>query len=137
MNLRTATILATAVMLFLTTAMPVLLFLGGFLRTGDGRMASIVIAALLWLFSAPPLIVSLMMAWKLKEGMPSVVILVTTIAYGVLYVCGWCVQWFMTSRDTGIWFLGVLVLPVMIPVWIVVLILNASLPDPGKARSTG
>ena len=137
MKLRTVTIWTTGLMLLLTTAVPVLLFLGGYLQTGDGMMASIVIAVLLWSFSAPPLIVSLMMAWKLKEGMPSVVILVTTIAYGVLYVCGWCVQWFMTSRDTGIWFLGVLVLPVMIPVWIVVLILNASLPDPGKARSTG
>ena len=138
MNLRNVTIGTTAVVLFLTTAVPVLLFCGGFLRSGnDGTMASIVIATLLWLFSAPLLIVSLIVALKLKYNSPVVVILVTTIVYGMIYVFGWSVQWFVTSRDTGIWFLGVLSLPVMFPAWIAALWLNSyyvkKTPDPGTA----
>ena len=124
MNIRTVTIWTTGLMLFLTTATPALLFFGGFLRTGDGIIASVVIAALLWLFSAPPLIVSFVIARNLKCNMPTVIILVTTILYGTSYICGWCIQWFITPRDTGIWFLGVLALPVMIPAWITAYIVD-------------
>ena len=135
MSLRTVTIRTTAGGLFLTTTMPVLLFFGGFLRS-SGIIASISIAMLLWLFSAPPLIISFLVAKKLKYGMPAIVILLTTIAYCILYVYGWCVQWFMTSRDTGIWALGILALPVMFLAWCLALFLDyyvKKTSDPGDS----
>ena len=122
MNLRNTTIWTTGVLLLLITAQPAALLLGGFLRSDGGL--GIGIAAVLWLLSGPPLLISLIIALKARSHISAAILLVVTIIYGVAYSGGWCVQYFLTSQDTGIWALGILSLPVMIPAWIAALVLD-------------
>ena len=122
MNLRNITIWMTAVLLFLVTLQPMALLFGGFLRSDGGL--GIGIAVVLWLLSGPPLLISLLIALKAKSRISAAILLIATIIYGIAYSGGWCVQYFLTSQDVGIWALGILSLPVMIPVWIAALKLN-------------
>ena len=122
MNLRNVTIWTTGVLLLLITALPIALLFGGFLRS-DGRLG-IGIAAVLWLLSGPPLLISLLISLKTRSRISAAILLVATIIYGIAYSGGWCAQYFLTYQDIGIWALGILSLPVMLPAWIIAVLLN-------------
>ena len=136
MNLRTVTIWTTGLALFLTMVLPIRCF-----WVGEG----ITFCLLLWLFSGSPLVVSLVIACKLKfvfgdklepAVAPNLVLLFSTIAYAIWYAYMlYCV---FTSCDGlavfGLFGIAIFSLPVMFPVWIIALILDAYRPHPGTAR---
>ena len=102
-----------------------------------------VFACLLWLFSGAPLLVSFVAAKFIETRISIVILLLSTVAYGFLYASVW--YEYHTSIDGlaifGIFGFCILSLPMLIPAWIIVLILDSyyakkSATDPGTARST-
>ena len=101
------------------------------------------IALAFWFLSSLPPIVSFFIARKLKCALPAGIILCLTLVYAGVYLFG-LYRCFFVGSGTALeaLFIGVLLLPVMIPAWIVVLLLNAyytkkSATVLGIARGTG
>ena len=95
-----------------------------FSTAGDVILAMSV-GLFLWLFSGTPLLVSFVLAIKLKHKIPSVILLVSTIIYGV-----WFAFVHIQSIDQYMgalmfFFIGIVSLPVMIPAWITAMTLDA------------
>jgi hypothetical protein len=98
---------------------------------------------LLWLFTGSPLVVSLIIAVKVKHTVPSLVLLVSTIGYALWYILSWSI-----AMNAGHCMAGMSVIAIapcslvlMIPVWIATVSVNSScvkqtISDPGTARST-
>lgn len=81
----------------------------------------------LWLFSGSPLLVSFFVARKMQYGASDLILLVSTVAYGILFVysqfqylvgSGGCMRafWLMTPFASLWW---------MIPAWIFASVLNS------------
>ena len=127
MNLRNVTIWTTGVMLVLTLLIPVgVIAYAEVFNHNIDFYHNTDIVWLTWLLSGTPLLVSFILAIKLKHKVSSVILLVSTIVYAIWFT-------FLSiaiSMDTCgcaalVFFLiGPLSLPVMLPVWITALILN-------------
>ena len=150
MNLRNVTIRTTGVMLIGTILLPyVYTFTStpGFLLPPSSTIITsigIVLcgSSVLWLFSGSPMLVSFIVAKKLKYNVPFLILFVSTVAYGCLFVSAQCL--FLTDTNSctrGFW----LLMPLsslwwMIPTWVTALLLNryyaTKTPDPGTAART-
>ena len=141
MNLRTITIWTTALMLIVAIFAPFLNLgrnFGGFAQlpipiemiipTIFGRLIiSLGMAIFFLLLTGSPLVVSLIIARKLKPFIvPNFILLVSTIVYAMLFS-----YWWSLATDGGSCMNGIFVcyiapssLPVMIPVWIIAVVLN-------------
>ena len=101
----------------------------------------IVEVSFLWLASGFPLAISLVLAKTLRSNNSSIILLVSTIAYGIWYICVLPTVFFKYLGALALLFVGVLALPVMIPAWIAALWLNSyyvkKTPDPGTAIRPG
>ena len=79
----------------------------------------------LWFYSSWPLLISFVIAKRLKDDAPAFLLLASTIVYGIWYA--YALYQALTAY-LGVLLLvyaGVMSLPVMIPVWIIVLLMNA------------
>jgi len=137
MNLRNVTIWTTGVMLVATIIAPYIVapYVHGLSPYGRyGTNITVIITAiiilrclLLWLFTGSPLLVSFIIAIKLKlaDG-PNLILLASTIVYGIQAVYGW-----IMATSGGGCMAGMFVVYIapgsllfMIPAWIIVLRLN-------------
>ena len=125
MNLRNVTIWTTGLMMF-----GILVYLWVYF----GNMA---FACFLWLFSGTPLLVSFVAAKFIETRISIVILLLSTIAYGFLYASVW--YEYHTSIDGlaifGIFSVCIVSLPMQIPAWIIVLILDSYLCEESVHRS--
>ncbi len=117
MNLRTATIGTTTVMLIGTVVAPYILLQVGVFQP-HGFAEDIGFATGLWMFSGSPLLVSLVLALKLKYDPSTVVLLVSTIAYGAWYIMVCYASFDGYLGILVLYAVGILSLPVMIPAWV-------------------
>ena len=131
MNLRTVTIWTTAVMMLATIVAPCIFCVFHPPRTSQ----HIVTLAFLWFTSIFPLVVSLVLAITLRYHISSIILLVSTIAYGIWYASALPTLFFEYLGVVILLYLGILSLPVMIPAWIAALLLNryyvTKTPNPG------
>jgi hypothetical protein len=143
MKLRTATIWTTWGMLLVTILAPYLApaqnWEFGFQHTKISammiipvifyRLVSSLLAAMFFLLlTGSPLVVSLILAKKLKPFViPSLLLFVSTIAYGIWFVSIWSQATDDLCCMSGIFVLYIVPssLPVMIPVWVLALVVNS------------
>jgi len=128
MRLRTVTIWTTGLMVVVPMIVPTIWFL--FFSGKNFRDANVIDTIisecmLLWCFSGPPLVVSFIIAMILKNNSSSLILLVSTVAYGIWYF--YLLHFALTAGYLAVIalaYVGIFSLPVMIPVWIIVLLLN-------------
>jgi hypothetical protein len=87
-------------------------------------------AVFIWFLNGSPVFVSYCVAREIKFEIPAVILLVSAIAYGLLYVLGVydCISCLTELPGYyGLFFacLGILTFPVALPTWIIVLRLNS------------
>ena len=127
MKLRIVTILATGLMMIGTAIPFVIVIIHNFLPNGkfiDHFAAPVA----LWLFTSWPLIVSLIIAENhLKYIVPVVTLLVSMGTYCLLHFSAFYLIWLLQYPYGTIVFgtVSIWSLPVMVPIWIVVLRLNS------------
>jgi len=126
MKLRTVTIWTTWLLLLVTIVAPVLYYLAYELRGTHFSIGAVFsfcfTYALIWLFSGSPMLVSSIFALFLKHPVSLIVLLVSTIGYGLWFVYGWCQALDRNCCMSGLFLLSIAPgsLPVMIPAWILV-----------------
>jgi len=151
-KLRKVTIRTTGLMLIGTIIIPFfLLVCNGWQRASPHEfdvidiiptfIFSFIIAFGIWLQSGSPLLVSFIISKKLRHTTPAIILLGSTIYYAVWYAFILYLTFYAEDLTLTIVVVGLLSLPVLIPAWIVVLLLNAyyvkkSSTYPGTARST-
>ena len=127
MNLRTITIWATGLILIAAIVLPVAVMACSVYAVHD--RFQVIFSS--WIFSSTPLLVSLVLAAKLRYRIPIAILLASTIAYAIWLavtlfpVC----QFIMTSGQDGpagmaLFIVGLVALPIMIPIWITAIVLN-------------
>ncbi len=139
MHLRKVTIWATGLLLLLTFIVPTAIYGDGLLRHGPHLPWAEFCLAVFWFWalSGSPLIVSCFVAQKLKGGVPSVILLLSTLGYAVLYAfallqlqfadTAWW-QWIFGKEHIMVPFMmlvGMVSMPMMLPAWIVAWYLNS------------
>jgi len=133
MNLRTITILTTGVMLAATFIVPCILSI----TVPDQSIVILATFLILWFTSGSPLAVSFILAIKTRYYISSIILFVTTIVYSIWYACLLPTVFDGYLGSIVLLFIGILSLPVMIPAWITVLLLNLRYvkkdSDPGVA----
>jgi hypothetical protein len=120
MNLRKVTIWTTGVMLIATLILPCRFFTIAPVQS-FGTMQTF---SFVWLTSGSPLVVSFILAKVLKYHISSIIILASTIAYSIWYICVLPTVFF---EDFGVLVLlcvAILSLPVMIPAWIAAIVIE-------------
>ena len=150
MNLRNVTIWTTGAMLIMTvvaifaTIFP-LLIVSDFSTTeksAEAIFGIIYFGSVLWLLSGLPAAVSFVVARKLKADIPVIILLVSTTAYGFVFVYYWYralkpdqllgFLWYGHIVPISLWW--------MLPAWITALLVNryyaTKTPDPETAAST-
>ena len=142
MKLRTVTLWLAGLTLLLTMLIPTQLVY--FALIGHLRISVFValIALTFWFLSSLPPVVSFFIARKLEYTLPAGIILCLTLVYAGVYLNGLYRCFVGSGTVLEALFIGVLLLPVMIPAWIVALVLDLSYAKksatvPGIARSTG
>ena len=134
MNLRTVTIWTTAVMMIGTSVVPWLLCVFHPPLLWDYQIL------IVWSISGLPLVISLLYAIILRYHVSSIILLIITIAYSILYVCTLPTAFGAYLGPFALVVLGVLSLPVMTPAWIAAWLLDwhyvVKTPHPGTAAST-
>ena len=148
MNLRTVTTWTTGVMMILALLIPagILLYTGfaeaiayppvpgvvGYIIILTFFVAHVMaLSPIIWLFSGTPLLVAYILAKKLKYKPSTVILLVSSIAYGIWFTS---VSAYLSDYGIGrlstcvqlLTLIGPCSLPVMLPCWIVALRLNSS-----------
>jgi len=126
-QLRLVTILATWLLMFFTMVVPV-----GFFSIQEGYYLSphgILYGLTVWIFYGSPLLVSGIISHFLKRTVPLVILLLSTIGYGIaacfmLYIAAAAFD--DSCAEDGIEFVGVapVSLVFLIPIWVIALILN-------------
>jgi hypothetical protein len=121
MNLRKVTIWTTGAMLIGTV---VVSFSVAFLL--ENFTNKVGHAVFIWFLNGLPVLVSFFVAREIKFEIPAVILLVSAIAYGLLYVLGLCGNIFDPGNlGNVLWFyLGIWTFPIAFPTWILVLRLN-------------
>ena len=123
MNLRSVTIWTTGVALIGTIVFPYLL---GDVSLFHPLLFEIILSCtLIWLLSGSPLLVSFFLAIMLRHKTSSEILLASTIFYGICYSLACCVALFEFMGTILLLGIGIMSLPVMIPVWISALRANA------------
>ena len=129
MSLRTITIGITGVVLLAPMVVPAIMLFNVDHNSGHwniGELLSLAVCRglIFWLFGGLPLLVSLFLAIKLKHSSSSVILFISTMAYGVWYatVCSVCFDGYL--GPVLLVFVGVLSLPVMLPLWSIALYLE-------------
>ena len=144
MNLRNMTIWTTGLLMLVPLVMPVVFM---FPSWGVEDVEDLInVPILCWLFSGTPLLCSLVLAKKLKYRISTVILLFTTIIYGISFVAmSLHVYSAISAGGCGcgvirLFLVGPLSLPVMIPAWMTAILLDnhyaTKTPDPGTAAST-
>jgi len=134
MNLRTISIWTTAVMWLLTVVLLTLSFFYDLPKDNLDESITMVIKGLpiVFMFSGCPLIGSLIITVSLKYRMPILMLFVSTIVYGFLYIL---IAFIIFSVRVGdvcgmLLNVGILSLPIMIPVWIIALVIDYHKKNP-------
>jgi len=139
MKLRNVTIWTTGLVLIVTVILPYLLICIDVIPFhGFDTIGTII---LIWGYSSLPLIISLVIAKRLKHDIPALLLLGSTFVYGLWYAFAFY-SFAVSSAGLAclmIFAVGILSLPVMIPAWITALLLNSyyvkkSSTDPGTTR---
>jgi len=143
MKLRTVTLWLAGLTLLLTMLIPTRLVyfaLIGHLKIG---VVAALIALTFWFLGSLPPVVSFFIARKLKYALPTGIILCLTLVYAGVYLNG-LYRCFFVGGGTALeaLFIGIPLLSVMIPAWIVALVLDLSYAKKsatvlGIARGTG
>lgn len=120
-HLRTITIWMTGAMLMATVIIPCLLWMTAPIQS-SGTLATF---SFVWFTSGSPLIVSFILAIKTRYYISSIILFVTTIAYSICYACALPTVFDGYLGSLILLFIGGLSLPVMIPAWITVWLLNS------------
>jgi len=144
MNLRNVTKWTTLLLLIVTVAVPIygiVILAFGFHVNEMGLTNAIALASFFWLFSSSPLVVSLVIADKVEHDSPAIVLLGSTIGYGVFYIYALFQTFFVDGwMILGVCLAGIVMLPVLLPCWIIALRWNryyaTKTPDPETAAST-
>ena len=117
MNLRNVTIWTTGLALIGTIIFPYLL---DDVSLFHPRIFEIIFSAtLIWLLSGSPLLVSFVLAIMLRDKNSSDILLASTIFYGICYGLACCVALFEFMGTILLLGIGIMSLPVMIPVWVI------------------
>ena len=136
MNLRNTTIWTTGTILIVTV---LAIFVDAFAFGGTSNFNFSTLAwsattifgfvyfcSMLWLFTGSPAAVSFIIARKLKYNIPAFVLLVSTVAYGLLFLCAQ--YWFFADTNSctrGFWLLMSMgALWWMVPAWITAIVLE-------------
>ena len=122
MKLRTATIWTTGLMLLLTAAITIIFFFHDLPKDDLDRFITLTIKGLpiVIMFSGCPLFLAWIIAMSLKCAIPTLILFISTIVYGVLYVSvTFSILMFYDHEGTGILLnVGILSLTVLLPLWI-------------------
>ena len=116
MNLRNITIWTTGLALIGTMIIPAM-----FLFHVDDA-AGFGLVLLIWCLSGSPIYISFRISMRLKYTVSIVILLVSTIVYVSSYV--FMVVGLQALFGFGFFIIGIFLLPVMIPVWIIAYALN-------------
>ena len=134
MNLRNVTIWTTGVMTAVSIATPIVFFVYFLWRMEEFSdvnklfsLSGLIGLGCWWLFSGSPLLVSFLIALLVKKRISIVVLLVATTVYGILFACVWGLMFIFPAPIVMILAggIGIAMLPIMLPAWIVALVLNS------------
>ncbi len=134
MNLRKVTIRATSGMLLATVITPIfcLVVEGWYLNFSDifvlifGTLYTLYALFLLWLFSGSPMLITFILAVKLKHVVPNAILLAATLGYAILFVYSQFMYIMSDSDMRSLWLLTPLgSLWWMVPAWFAALSLNS------------
>ena len=130
MTARDITIWTTGLILIATIIAP---YIDVFVLPGGSGYSPVVtifvviyFCSMVWLFSGSPMAVTFLIARKLKHDIPAAILLVSSIAYSVLFVYAQYQTFIGTGGDmVALWLFAPLgSLWWMIPAWVLALILN-------------
>ena len=126
MNLRNVTIWTTGVML-IATFVPIMyvLVIEGF---PSQLFEAFFFMSMLWLVSGSPMLISFVIARRLKSATtPSVILLISTVAFGLWFIYWWSLVMPDPRGCNGFIILGIGLgsLWWMLPAWIIAMVLNA------------
>jgi uncharacterized protein with PQ loop repeat len=96
----------------------------GFLEFGVMGFQQIGTRLALGLLIGFPMIISTIIVPKLEFNISVMILLVSTIAFGIWTIYAWYMQIFIYRSSPGIYLIPIFAIPVMLPAWVAALLLN-------------